>query len=299
MPVPPAPLVTVGIPLYRARPFVDRIVRNIEEIGYPAVEFILADQHGLDDALEVLQERLGDRPGVRFIATRDELTWFDNYSFLFRQASGTYFRLLSQDDRILPGSISHAVEALEAQPSAVLAYGPVEAVDVDGRQLTPDLWCAGHSTAFTRRWNRFHSVAVYAGSRYRGATFGLIRRSASPTEDPLLPETYGHTGLSFLVWVFGLSLRGPFCLVPGYVSARCVHPESFTSQNLTRSVKDRALILWSYFRAGLEIWRGIASGFFERWITAPILLALATIAIPILRLVRLDRAKTLRRLRLR
>jgi hypothetical protein len=47
------PLVSVGIPLYRSRRFLDIIVDNIEAITYPNVEIIVSDQHLLDDTTEV------------------------------------------------------------------------------------------------------------------------------------------------------------------------------------------------------------------------------------------------------
>ncbi len=243
----------------------------------------------------MLRRRLATRAGVRFFATRDELTWIENYSFLLRQASGRYFRLLSQDDWILPGTMSHAIAALEAAPEAVVAYGPVEAADRDGNLLAPYTLTTGRETVCRGWWRRFHTLVVFGGVRYRGAKHGLIRRVAYAESDLVLPATYSQTGLSFRAWFFALSLRGPFCLVPDYVSWQCVHAESFGATHLHFSPGEKLLILWDYYRIGLRFWRTAATNPLERWIAAPLLLATATLMIPVLLLVRNRERRMFRR----
>ncbi len=275
------PLVSIGIPLYRARPFVVRILDNIKGIDYPNVEYLIADQHCLDDAIQLLRGQLPSSSRVRFFETADQLPWFDNYSFLLRNAVGRYFRLLAQDDSMPPNSIAHAVRALERDPSAVVAYGPVQVVDIDGALIADDRRAYDKN----KPWSRWQSLVVFAGTRYGGATHGIIRRRAYAENDLFLPPTHAHTGLSFRVLFFALSLRGRFYYVSQYITERCVHPDSFTSIFWNYPLKDQVLKLLSYYRVALKFWRRSTDSWFERWIAGPVLLSAATITIPCLRFI--------------
>src|SRR6187397_2030409 len=74
-----APLVSVAIPLYRSRPFVDRIARNIETLDYPSVEILISDRHMDDDAIELLGARFAGDPRIRLLRANDRAGWVEHY----------------------------------------------------------------------------------------------------------------------------------------------------------------------------------------------------------------------------
>ena len=53
------PLVSVAIPLFRSKPFLNYVIENIEAIESADVEIIVSDRHGTDDALDLLRRRFG------------------------------------------------------------------------------------------------------------------------------------------------------------------------------------------------------------------------------------------------
>jgi glycosyltransferase involved in cell wall biosynthesis len=53
----------------------------------------------------------------------------------FKKASGKYVAWLNSDDVYLPGCIQKAVEVLEANPQAAMAFGQVEVVNEDGERI--------------------------------------------------------------------------------------------------------------------------------------------------------------------
>jgi glycosyltransferase involved in cell wall biosynthesis len=129
------PRVTVAMPLYRSRRFLDCVTRNIEGIDDPAAEIIVSDRHQLDDALERLEARFpGDRR-IRWVAARDELGWVEHYNWLLSAASADAFAWMPHDDEHAPGYVAALVAALEAEPAAILAHGWIELVGPDGRAL--------------------------------------------------------------------------------------------------------------------------------------------------------------------
>ena len=69
------PLVSVAIPLFQSKPFVDIIAENIRTIDYPNVEIIISDRHGADDTIEVLRHTFPDDPRLRFVVNPDRVNW--------------------------------------------------------------------------------------------------------------------------------------------------------------------------------------------------------------------------------
>ena len=88
MPAGRTPLVSVAIPLYRSRPFVDVIARNIEAIDYPSTEILISDRHQEDDALDILAARFAGNRRIRILRARDRLDWVDHYNLLLTAATG-------------------------------------------------------------------------------------------------------------------------------------------------------------------------------------------------------------------
>ena len=51
------PLISVALPLYRSRRFLDIIVENLDTIAYPHLEILVSDRHCADDTIDVLEQR--------------------------------------------------------------------------------------------------------------------------------------------------------------------------------------------------------------------------------------------------
>lgn len=253
-PSSPWPLVTIGIPLFRAAAFVDRIVSNVESIDYPNLEFLIADQHQLDDAIELLRHRIGSDPSVRLYESQDELDWVGNYNFLLRHARGRYVRVLQQDDVVVPTAITAAVERLEADPTIVAVDGPIDVIDAAGEVLA----CDEHRDVGRRplRPAVIDSWALYAGVRHRGAGLALVRRSVIVDHGLLIPPTSGRTGLSSRAWQTGLSRHGRIATVDGYRNLQCVHAASFTARLTRFGPRAELARLADYRRATARVWTG-------------------------------------------
>lgn len=101
MPENAAPLVSVAIPLYRSRPFVDCIMRNLGSIDYPNVEILISDRRQDDDALDVLAERCAGDTRVRLVRGRDGVGWVQHDNALLAAAAGEYFLWMPHDDSYL------------------------------------------------------------------------------------------------------------------------------------------------------------------------------------------------------
>lgn len=128
----PRPRVTIAIPLHASAPFVDVVAGNVARIPYADAEILVSDRSGRDGALDTLARRLGDDPRVRFLRAHDGAGWVDHYNALLRCARGERFMWMPHDDDFPADYLPLLDAALDARPGALLAFGRIRAIDVDG-----------------------------------------------------------------------------------------------------------------------------------------------------------------------
>lgn len=279
-----APTVTIGIPLYAALPWLDRISGNIDALTGPGIEFVLSDRHGLDDAVERLRTRYAGRPDVRIETTDDGQGWIANYNHLLGLAHGDYFRILTQDDVLPRASLDAAVAALDAEPDAVLATGPADLIDPIGA-IIEAVPRRPASQARHGCWTRaVDALRLYAG-RHSDVNLALVRRRIAAEHALWIPQTAGASGLSVRAWSFALSLRGYVRQVPAYVSRRCVHPDSYTARHWRRSPIAQIARSCSYMQAGVAAWCAVHRGLLVRAAGIVAIAAVALVVMPLRRII--------------
>jgi len=209
MAVPRAPLVSIAIPLCRSKQFLSVIMANIEALGDEDLEILVSDRHGDDDALESLRKRYADDPRFRWSSARDRLRWTDHYNYLLREARGRYFMWMPHDDSFPAGYVPTLVAALEDDPAAVLAFGAIDAVDLDGVavpgwRFQPPPFQGARATGVGDSIR----LLFWGGAMpFRG----VFRRDQAVARDLYLrPDARAADG----AWVFALSLTGVLRYVP-------------------------------------------------------------------------------------
>lgn len=217
------PLVSVGIPLYRSRRFLDVIIENIDAIDYQNLEIIISDQHMADDTIALLKARYDADPRFQFLTGTLGLNWVENFNLLLRKASGKYFLWMAHDDSYPPDYIRQLVTALEQNPESVLAFGRVEEVSMDGFLpvfpfLPPpvsadQVWSLGSSLKMLTLWHLWIPVR------------GLIRRSVVEQSDLYIRQTYRNIRAGSY-WLFAISLRGSLRYVPSCHCTKRFHRQS-------------------------------------------------------------------------
>jgi len=253
------PLVSVMVPLFHSKRFVADIIANLEAIDYSNVEILLSDRHGEVDAVEVLARHFTADSRVRVLVAHDRLNWVDHYNLLMRSASGKYVMWMPHDDLYPGGYVSQLVTALERHPDAVLAYGRLETISVDGspvpgpiRSVLPvdpkDPWSVGVALRLLFFWN------IWITFR------GLMRREIvmqwalfiRPTLDLVEADVY---------WLFALALKGRFCFVPECFCTKRFHSTSASApwkHGRLRYLLNAANVLRAYISQVLsrpwEIW---------------------------------------------
>jgi glycosyltransferase involved in cell wall biosynthesis len=206
-----APLISVGIPLYRSLRFLDIIVANIEAIEYENVEFIVSDRHLLDGTLALLQERYRDDRRFRFFSGTDQLNWVEHFNLILRHSTGKYSLWMGHDDSYPPNYIPDLVSALETHPDAVLAFGRVEQVSLDG--FLPAFPFVPPPLDLQEEWSIATSVRLLTLWQLWIAFRGVVRRQVIEDSSLFIRQTYRNIRAD-IYWVFGLGLKGRLLYVP-------------------------------------------------------------------------------------
>jgi glycosyltransferase involved in cell wall biosynthesis len=237
-----APLLSIGIPLYRAAKFYDTIVANIDGIDYPNVEIIISDRHSLDDTIDKLDDRYKDDTRVTTYQSSDQLDWWDNYNFLVHQASGKYFRWLPQDDYLPQEGLHRLISRLEADADVILVYSQVETVDVEGKLVG----VIGRDLRYAARhrgcWGYVDALGVVTYLHHRGAGSGIFRRDQIARLGLDIRPVPGGIG-GTVAFRYALACHGRFEMVPEVVSRYTIHPGNYTAYTPQRWRNS-----WGFFR---------------------------------------------------
>jgi len=219
-----APTLSVAIPLHRSRPWVDAIEANVARIPHASTEILISDRTCLDDAVDVLADRLSDDPRVRFVRSADGLSWIEHYNDLLHRASGDFFMWMPHDDDFPSDYLPALVGALTADERALLAFGCIEPILPDGSpHPTERFHCP--ASLLERPWS--WEVALELALDWNlGIPFrGVMRRRAvlrwGLAVRPITGEVFADG-----YWVFALALHGPLVFVPSVSTCKRYYPTS-------------------------------------------------------------------------
>lgn len=198
------PLVTLALPLYKSRRFLDIITANLDTITYPHLEILISDRHSADDAIDVLETRYSGDARFHFLRAHDELSWVEHYNTLLRAGTGKYFLWMPHDDSYPANYVTTLVQALERAPDAIAAYSQLIGVASDGTRNTI------HSEPPFRRdslWTWHNAVTLFLDGELWQVMRGLFRRDQLIGQNLFLTPTRDNNAAD-MVWLFAVACTG-------------------------------------------------------------------------------------------
>ena len=168
------PKVSVFLPTYNQRGFVNEAIESILIQDYPHLEIVVGDDGSVDGTQEILLEYQRKYPELfkLILSPRNEgIT--ANCNKILKKCTGEYIALFAGDDIWLPGKLLKQVSLLENNPDAALCVSKVEFFDSKtnkGMYISP-------SNDFNVENMNIIEIAYYIGSN--GASF-LVRSDAIP-----------------------------------------------------------------------------------------------------------------------
>lgn len=243
------PKVSCLIPLYRSRRFERVIEDNIDSIIDADVEILISDRHCDDDCVDRLRARYAGRKNIRFMVATDRADWIDNINGLIAEARGDYLRILPHDDSSDLSALTRLVDALDKAPDAVLAYGAVEAVDIDNNRIPEKDALSANEDPAERRWKLRDALTLFWNGRFNGGFKGLLRADAIRKSGMYIRKT-PHLAHSERAWLFGLALCGRFQFVPGVMLTKRYYETSTHRSwpNNGQIIMDAADVMAGYCR---------------------------------------------------
>ncbi len=126
------PLVTIITPSFNQAAFLEQAICSVLGQDYPAIEYLVIDGGSNDGSREII-ERYSDK--LAWWVSEPDSGQAEAINKGFQRARGDFVAWLNSDDLYLPGAVSQAVQALNAEPGLGLVYGDAIAIDSSGKPL--------------------------------------------------------------------------------------------------------------------------------------------------------------------
>ncbi len=123
------PRVTVAIPVYNGARWIRQTIESILNQTFSDFELVISDNCSTDDTVDICQtfSKLDDR--VRIHQNESNVGAALNFNIVYRLARAEYFKWASSNDLLAPTMLERCVEALDANPDAVIAAPMTQIID--------------------------------------------------------------------------------------------------------------------------------------------------------------------------
>lgn len=125
-------LVSVITPSFNQASFLEYTLQSVQNQDYPAVEHLVVDGGSTDGSVEIIR-RYAHR--LAWWVSEPDRGQAEAINKGFQRASGEIVAWLNSDDLYLPGAISRAVAAMQANTELGLVYGDALTIDLQGCPL--------------------------------------------------------------------------------------------------------------------------------------------------------------------
>jgi len=202
------PLLSIGLFVYNGERFIEEAVDSILKQTLTDFELIISDNASTDRTGEIVEAYARGDSRVRYYRGEKNMGAGWNVRRVYELATGKYFKWAAADDLLEPDFLRQCVEALESDPSCVLAYPKTRVVDEDGKFILD--YVTPMETNSRDPVVRFQGMLLIPCWCYQ--IFGVMRMSALRQIPP-----QGSYANSDGILLARMSLLGPFFEVPEHL----------------------------------------------------------------------------------
>ncbi len=238
------PKVVALMPAWNAESFIVPVLESLAAQTYPNLQVLISDDASADRTAEICEDFAACHANFQLLRQTRNLGWIGNSNALLSEADGEYFFFAFHDDRPRPNYVERLVNALEANPRAVLSFSDMIArFDTkdprpEDTRVYPDL------DGITDRVERGVRAARRRGEppsdNVMLANRGLFRASAARQVGGLRHHMAGEFGADW-PWLLHLSLLGKFVRVPEPLIEKFYRPTSLSASSSWRYSTWRSL----------------------------------------------------------
>jgi glycosyltransferase involved in cell wall biosynthesis len=242
------PRVSIGLPVYNGENYLEEAIRSVLGQTFSDLELVISDNSSTDCTSELCLDYVAADPRVRYSRNQQNLGAARNFNLVWEQSSGTYFKWLAHDDRLLPDYVATTVSVLESNPDVVLCNTVVDYIGQYGEHLgfyqsvMKDSGSEDPAERLAAIILRLHTCVDF---------FGMMRRQAM--QNSLLVQPFRGSDRAFLAQ---MALRGRLFQLDEPLVQMRQHPNQYSQiknvreqlawQDTTRSGEHEVSILRLY-----------------------------------------------------
>lgn len=128
--------VTIGIPVYRAEPYIRKTMESALSQSYPSIEYLIVDDGGEDHSMTIIEELSTSHPrgkDIRLLSHSKNEGVSVSRNQIIDEAKGDYLFFLDADDLIAENTITLLMQSIR-QYDAEIAFGSYEKIDLTGQR---------------------------------------------------------------------------------------------------------------------------------------------------------------------
>lgn len=207
------PLVSIAMPVLNEAKILDDVFAAILAQTYRNVEFLVGD-NASDDGTQEICKRWAERDTrIKYERYEERAIPQINFNRLLPRASGKYFCWSACDDERRPEYVEKLVAALEAKPTAVVAFCRYANIDAAGQVIK----VYDHDWPRILRGSRFRQFAAFllaneAKTQKANFIYGMLRTDAIRDVGGIAIHEKSYSGADVLT-LSRLLARGPFTFV--------------------------------------------------------------------------------------
>lgn len=233
------PLVSIGFPVYNGERYVEGALDALLAQTFEDFEIVISDNASTDGTPEICRAYAARDPRVRYHRNETNLGHTINTNQVVHMARGRYYRQHHDDDLMEPTCLQACVEALEANPDAVLAHTHTKTIDETGAVIfgnEPVDYVLDDPRPHVRFEKYMRQIFPHPPPHaLLNICFALIRRE--PLASTTLEGAYPHADR---MMYGGLSLYGTYAIVPKPLFLRRDHP----NRSNRKMEDERVLATW-------------------------------------------------------
>jgi glycosyltransferase involved in cell wall biosynthesis len=220
--------VSIGVPVFNGGRYLEDCLDSLVAQRHDDLEILISDNASTDRTAEICRVYCQRDERVRYYRQDQNIGAAANWNFLVRKATGEFFKWAAYDDVCGPDLVARSVAALQASPSAVLAFGRTGFIDAAGDPLqgydVPIQW-HNHDAALDRLREQ---LAVPPAAIHNMCTrqFAVMRR-----ERLLETSLIRSHPASDMVLMVELALLGGFVEIDAYLLFVRLHEGSSLRAN--------------------------------------------------------------------
>lgn len=237
------PRVSIGLPVYNGEKYLSQAIESFIAQSYGDWELVICDNASTDGTERICREFAARDARIRYHRNKINIGPAGNYNLTFELSRGEFFKWSAHDDMCAPNYLQKCVQALDEDPSVVVAYPRTVVVDDKGRTLY--YYNFKPQTDAYSPAKRFGELIGVDHHQHRAVEiFGLMRRSAL-----LKTPLQGVYARGDSVLLVRLALLGRFLELPEYLFLSRHHATQ-SMQTLPSEARKEGFRLSKYLGVG-------------------------------------------------